>query len=147
MSVEKSFQKTNFFLGVFPENEKNSSLSSYRRMMRENKVLCCPFDDISGLTVDEILQTLPDGCEEFAIFPITTYLDSSSFESTSIVSYNFMFLFQKQALSDYVRNSNVSSLMESLILCGSSKFSVEQSNMARTFKNRYGKKSGYAYKR
>ena len=58
-----------------------------------------------------------------------------------------MFLFQKQALSDYVRNSNISSLMESLILCGSSKFSVEQSNMARTFKNRYGKKSGYAYKR
>ena len=137
----------NFFLGVFPECEENSSLSSYQRMMRENKVLYCPFDDVSGLTVLEILQTLPDGCEEFAIFPITTYLDSSSFETTSIVSYNFMFLFQKQALSDYVRNSNISSLMESLIRRGSSKFSIEQSNMARTFKNRYGQKSGYAFKR
>lgn len=68
------------------------------------------------------------------VFPITTYLDSSNFEATSVVSYNFMFLFQKQALSDYVKNSNISSLMESLIHRGSSKFSIEQSNMARIFK-------------
>ena len=146
MSVDKWSQSTQFYLGTFPNRRGNRPYADYIKDVREGNVLCCPFDEVSDKTFLDCLESLPSGCQEMVVFPVTTIIDNDSNVSTSIWD-DFVFVFYNKLLSNPTfLNQNVTDVVKSLIDRGYSNFSFNQKNFAYFFKRAYVPK-GKTYKK